>query len=260
MRSHILGVALVALLAPQTSDAQVYLMPESGPPSVTAAREPWQLSGDSIFYKGDFYYPTGPTEFFDGRIMARTGTHDGIPLYENATILPNDIVYVPIGGGLMRPYERRREGWLAGTTGSRSPSFPVEPGATDIGDIESTWVAREQYIARMAAGRAQWEWQEPVVRVEPPALATAPGRRVTAAPSGVIRAIPQRETTNTGAYFSFDGARYFASGRALPQDVERFTRIGGINNTAVFREIKGDPNTIYIESIPGGLLAPYTRK
>lgn len=259
MRSHILGIALAALIAPQLSYAQVYLLPESSPPSVTAAREPWQLSGDAIFYKSDFYYPTGPTEFFDGRIMARTGTHDGIPLYENTTLAPYDVVYVPVGSGLMRPYERRRDGWLGGTTGSRLPSFVVGRTPSDVGAIEHTWIERERYTARAAAGRAQWEWSRPVTPVPAAPLATAPGRRATTVPSGVIRTIPRRDTTNAGAYFSFDGSRYFAAGRAVPQNVERFTRIGGINDKAVFREIKGDPDTIYIESVPGGLLAPYTR-
>ena len=35
------------------------------------------------------------------------------------------IIYVPIGGGLMQPYERPRTGDLAGTTGNRAPSSPV---------------------------------------------------------------------------------------------------------------------------------------
>ena len=35
------------------------------------------------------------------------------------------LVFVPIGRGLMQPYERPRRGDLAGTVGSRSPSFPV---------------------------------------------------------------------------------------------------------------------------------------
>lgn len=259
MRSHIVGIALAALLAPQSSHAQVYLLPESSPPSVTAAREPWQLSGEAIYYKGDFYHPTGPTEFFNGRTMARTGTHDGVPLYENTTLVPYDIVYVPVGGGLLRPYERRREGWFAGTTGSRTPSFVVDIAPADLGDIERTWTEREHAIARMAIGRARWEWTQPIARVEVPPLATTPGRRVTASPSGVITSIPRRDTTNVGAYFNFEGARYVASGRAVRQDVQRFARVGGINDLAVFREIKGDSNTIYIESVPGGLLAPYTR-
>ncbi|MBM3772311.1 MAG: hypothetical protein FJW27_13720 [Acidimicrobiia bacterium] len=259
MRSQILGIALAAVIAPHVGYAQVYLLPESSPPLVTAARAPWQLRGDAIFYKGDFYYPTGPTEFFDGRIMIRSGTHDGVPLYENTTLVPNDIVYVPVAGGLMRPYERRREGWFAGTTGSRMPSFVVEPRPTDLGQIERTWTERERAIARMAVGRAGWEWPEPVAPREVPPLATTPGRRVTAPPSGVIRSVPRRDTTNVGAYFSFEGARYVASGRAVRRDVDRFTRIGGIHDLAVFREIKGDPNTIYIESVPGGLLTPYSR-
>ena len=64
--------------------------------------------------------------FFNGNTMVRTGHYNGVPLYADATLEPYSIVYVPIGRGLMQPYERPRRGDLAGTTGSRPPSFPVQ--------------------------------------------------------------------------------------------------------------------------------------
>ena len=99
--------------------------PSNPYPATTAANAAWQLRGDPVFHAGAFYYPTGPTVFFDGNVMARTGTYEGVPLYEDATLSPFTIVYVPIGGNVVRPYERRREGELAGTVGSRPPSFPI---------------------------------------------------------------------------------------------------------------------------------------
>src|SRR5947208_1010689 len=57
--------------------------------------------------------------------MIRTGDFLGIPLYARTTIEPYSVVFVPIGGGMLQPYERRREGELAGTVGSSAPSFPV---------------------------------------------------------------------------------------------------------------------------------------
>ena len=66
--------------------------------------------------------------------MQRTGTFEGVPIYEDATQTPFTVVYVPIGGNVVRPYERRREGELAGSTGSRIPSFPVQTdGEVSVG-------------------------------------------------------------------------------------------------------------------------------
>lgn len=255
MRSHILGITLVALLAPQLGHAQVYLDPTPAP-TVNAAREQWQLSGEAIFYKGDFYYPSGPTEFFDGKVMSRTGTHEGVPLYENSTLLPHEIVYVPVAAKLMKPYERRRDGQLAGTTGSRAPSFAVQPHTQAASMLDD----RDQYTTRMATDRAQWDWPTPIERVEPPALASAPGRRGSVIPSGVISSVPTRETTNAGAYLQFEGNRYFSSGRAVVPNAERFSRVGDANGASVYREMKGNAKTIFVESVPSGPLAPYTQK
>src|SRR4051794_11199520 len=126
MRAIVLGVFLsVAVLIPKMSTAQVYRSPTAAP-AVTAAGTHWFGAGDPIFYAGNFYFPAGPSVFFDGNVMNRTGNYYGVPLYEDATLEPYSIVYVPIGGTLMRPYERRREGELVGTVGSRMPSFPIQ--------------------------------------------------------------------------------------------------------------------------------------
>src|SRR3954452_12540748 len=126
MRTFTLALLLsVAVLLPKLGTAQVLLLPDAYP-QVTAANAAWQSRGDAVFHAGAFYYPAGPTVFFDGNVMHRTGTYQGIPLYEDATQTPFTVVYVPIGGNVVRPYERRREGDLAGTVGSRTPSFPIQ--------------------------------------------------------------------------------------------------------------------------------------
>src|SRR5688572_5600195 len=56
--------------------------------------------------------------------MVRVGHYNGVPLYADTTLEPHSIVFVPIGRGQMQPYERLRAGDLAGTSGSRLPSFP----------------------------------------------------------------------------------------------------------------------------------------
>ena len=125
MRQLVLSLGLsVAVLIPTSGMAQVYLLPAE-PPQVTAASTAWQINGEPVFYAGDYYYPAGPTVFFDGNVMVRSGTYRGVPLYADSTLEPYSVILVPIGGKLLRPYERKRTGELAGTVGSRTPSFPT---------------------------------------------------------------------------------------------------------------------------------------
>src|SRR5260221_13738899 len=112
MRQRVLSLVLVvAVLVPILGTAQVYQLP-TPPPLVTAANAAWQINGEPVFYEGALYYPTGPTVFFDGSVMVRTGVNQGVPLYADTTLEPYSVVFVPIGGTLMRPYERRRAGEL----------------------------------------------------------------------------------------------------------------------------------------------------
>ena len=103
--------------------AQVNSRP-TDPPTVSAADAPWFRQREPLIFAGSLYYPAGPVVFFNGDVMVRTGYYNGVPLYADTTIEPYSIVLVPIGRGQMQPYERVRDGELAGTSGSRAPSFP----------------------------------------------------------------------------------------------------------------------------------------
>jgi hypothetical protein len=103
--------------------AQVTSRPTE-PPIVTAENDVWFRRGEPVVFSGEFYYPAGPIVFFNGDVMVRTGFYNGVPLYADTTIEPYSVVLVPIGRGRMQPYERIRGGELAGTSGSRAPSFP----------------------------------------------------------------------------------------------------------------------------------------
>ena len=114
MRSIIPGVFLsMALLMPNMGTAQVFSLPTPSP-EVTAANADWQIRGEPIFHAGSFYYPAGPTVFFDGKIMVRTGVYNGVPLYADTTLEPYSIVFVPIGrerhAALRAPPGRRARG------------------------------------------------------------------------------------------------------------------------------------------------------
>src|SRR3954466_53234 len=143
MRGLKLGFVLtVTLLIPTLGNAQVFQF-RTPPPDVSAASAAWQINSDPIVVGGLTYYPTRGFLLFDGQIMAQTGSFDGVPVYADTTIEPYSELYVPLGGGRMRVYERRRERELAGTTGSHTPSFPV--------DSPSVPPARDRTVTEEAA-------------------------------------------------------------------------------------------------------------
>jgi hypothetical protein len=217
------------------------------PPAVTAAGAVWQINGEPIFYEGAFYYPAGPSVFFDGNAMARTGVYRGVPLYQDRTLVPYSIVFVPIGGTVMRPYERRREGELAGTTGSRTPSFPVQPSSGPV------------------SGLGVVGFQSPPINVEPPHVPEATSGSVPGADalSALVRSanVPRATVPRAGAgraeiWFDFDGARWYKTGAAVDFDPNRFVPVGNHEGLIVYRS-KADPSTLYLTIVPDGPLVPF---
>ncbi len=120
------AAAVFAILLSAPVLAQVNYRP-TDPPIVSAENESWYRLGEPLIFAGELYYPAGPVVFFNGDVMVPTGHYNGIPIYVDTTIEPYSIVLVPIGRGQLQPYERRRDGNLAGTSGSRPPSFPGGP-------------------------------------------------------------------------------------------------------------------------------------
>src|SRR5438132_1268539 len=229
MREFRLSLFLsMVLLVPKLGNAQVYsfLTP---PPAVTAAGTSWQASGEPVFYAGNIYYPTGPTVFFDGAVMVRTGVYRNIPLYEDSTIEPYSIVFVPIGGNVMRPYERRRSGELAGTVGSRMPSFPIERDVEvsarsgligiqtpPLGPAERTVLpeaARSQATTMQvngtftASGSFTTTSGGGSIAVQSPSGQAAAVQPAGQAPAQRIESIPAPQS-NSGIWIEFDGARW----------------------------------------------------
>jgi hypothetical protein len=248
MRGFFVSVfAVCALLVPVVGAAQVMYRPPE-PPVITAATAQWQIAGGPLFHGGNFYYPAGPSIFFDGNVMVRTGVYEGVPVYADTTLEPWSIVYVPVGGNVMRPYERLRAGDLAGTTGSRTPSFPVQgpndpavlirnPGDLGIGAPEPT-----PRVVRF----------ETTNRTPVNAAATAPGQ-VT------VETIP-RPTGNEGVWINYEGARWYHSGKPARYTAERFVPFGSYRGFPVFKELNGSPNVVYVTNVPDGPLVPYAKR
>jgi hypothetical protein len=246
MRSQMAGSMLVlALLWPDAGSAQMLMSPTPYP-QVTAANAPWQVLGEPIAYGGALYYPVGPVVFFDGNVMTRSGMFEGVPLYQDGTLSPFTLIYVPIGGNLVRPYERPRDGALAGTVGTRTPSFPIQRDgeATSpfapaylVADTFQTITAPEPVIA-------------PVASVEPPEGAG----HVT------IGSVVPAPGTRTGFWLMFDGARWYSAGAPVPFSPELFAQVGELQGFPVYRNKVGDADTIFIRTIKDGPLARYVRE
>ena len=268
-RARLLSLAFAAILPASPAHAQVTWQPAT-PPAVTAEHESWFQAGDPIVWSGAYYYQTGPRQFFNGDQMVRTGSFRGIPLYTDATLEPFSIVFVPVGGGLMQPYERRRSGALAGTTGATAPSFPTEI-ATEGLATDRSGLAVDIAQAPGAPARARAYDLAPSA---PPSVATPPltsvgppASRPALGTSGRITAITPttpsgrrtgRAPVNT-IWVNYNGRRWFADGLPIAPRQGELTQRGTYYGFPVFTRA-GDDTTIYIPSVHGGLVTPFRLK
>lgn len=250
MRSRALLFVFV-LLPGASANAQSTWQP-STPPPLTAESTTWFQNAEPIAWNGDYYYPAGAVQGFNQYQMVRSGSFRGIPLYSDTTLEPNSIVFVPLNGGRMQPYERRRSGALAGTTGSRTPSLPTD-------------IAAEGLIppaTHQAPGPP--DFARPSEIEEPAGMVAASGESQAAVPvgtSGRVAAAPvttaRPPSGENGIWVEFAGRRWFASGKSIAYDAAKLDRVGSYRGWTVYAP-KGDggTGTIYIPSVPGRL-APY---
>jgi hypothetical protein len=258
MRAFMLGLFLTAaVLFPKSSNAQVFSF-RTPPPTVTASGADWQINSDPIVVSGIVYYPTRGFRVFDGQVMAQVGLFDRVPVYADTTLEPYSLMYVPIGGARMREYERRRDGELAGTTGSRAPSFPVAvatdrapfaPAPGTNGAAIDTADVRTDTSVVGGSGRAD--------AATATATAGAPDRsRPRRSP---IQSITPPTAAN-GVWLEFDGARWYADGPATAFAPDRFEPVGDYRGFAVYRDRTGRKNEIWISIVKDGPVAPYSRR
>lgn len=254
---------LVALLVSTSAYAQVQSRP-TDPPLVSAAGESWYQLREPMLLGADVYYHAGAAVFFNGNVMVRSGHYNGVPLYADATLEPYSVFYVPIGRGLMQPYERRRAGAMAGTAGSRLSAFPVRL----LGDPGPAVTATAPTQLPLTAGAIVSYTPETISFVPAPVLApmgTAPAVVATAVdlappPAFVAKVIisPTVPENNDGVWLRFDNARWVSSGRAEPR-TDAFTQVGVHGGYPVLRRPGGASDQIFIPT-RDGLVAPYRRK
>lgn len=263
-RQFIVSVLLVVVAA--ITRAQVVWQPTS-PPLVTAENESWYLHADPIIWSGAYFYPAGAQVFFNANQMVRSGSFRGIPLYTDATRDALSLVYVPLPGGLMQPYERRRTGQLAGTTGNTAPSFPTDIGAEGMMGTEGIAVdlaqtpgppdfARPYDVAPLGESTSTRSRDIAAGSSVSAEAIAAGGRSIVHAPRDPGRAVarPPAKAAN-GIWVEFEGRRWFAGGQAEVFAPAQFSERGVYHGLTVYAR-KGERSSIYIPSVPG-LVTPY---
>jgi hypothetical protein len=228
---------------PQVGSTQV--LPQQNPPVITdPATASRQAAGEPIYFDGQFYYPTGPITFFDPNVMTRAGTYNGIAVFTNAIQEPWSLIYLPIGGTSLRPYERVRSGELGGTTGSRTPSFPVQP------PVNSPWLSAIGGPIMSTVGSPAYEG--PASAAAP--AAPEPPRHVS------IMTIPA-PTGDSGLWVEFNGTRWYHEGDSVTLEKDQFDQIGTYKGFTVFKQKGADDRTIFVPSQRDGTtLVRYVRR
>jgi hypothetical protein len=262
-----LDVLVVSLcFVASTAAAQAVWQP-TPPPLVTAENETWYRAGSPIEWNGDFYYRAGAPQAFDPYVMVRAGSYRGIPLYTDTTLEPYSIVFVPISGTRMQPYERVRAGMLADTTGSRTPWFPPQTSAA-LDLMAGGFVAQAPappMFARPYDLAPPYPRPEPYPEAAPPVPVAAGGATTAPQPTGtggqltdygpVSTAIPP--TGINTAWIEYDSQRWVADGKAVAR-TQDMREIGEYHGFPVY-ERGADRSTIYVPST-ADLVVPFTRR
>lgn len=246
-------LAVLALVAwSATAAAQIQMRP-TDPPLVTAANDSWYILGEPVQFAGELYFRAGSTVFFNGNTMVRVGHYNGVPLYADTTVEPFSIILVPISRGVMQPYERPRRGELAGTAGSRAPSFPtaLRPDVSVMATAPAAPTAPPVPIGAIS-----------VYTPDTPAAPVAPTRDVTGTTGFLVTprdAAPlvslRRPESNEGIWIRFLGERWVSAGTSVSA-TGAFERVGEYAGLPVFRRANVDEPVIYLPTA-AGRFAPY---
>lgn len=230
-------------------------------PIVTAEHERWYLEGEPVMHAGSIYYPAGPAIHFMPFEMVRSGFYQGIPIYTRTTIEPMSLVFVPVSRGLMQPYERRRDGDLAGTVGSQAPSFPVTRGVAQPGDPSAMIQAPAPpyrapvFMADVVSNAAPGAAAPDAMQEARPV-----GTSGTRAWPGMSRAAVRRPGSVNGLFVEYEGARWFSAGPPVDVDDASVTRVGERHGFPVYRRANDPAIYIPITQHPGAPLARYVRR
>jgi len=274
MRALLPGLFLcMAALFPKSGNAQVYQF-RTPVPEVTASNADWQIDAEPVMVEGVVYYPTRGFRQFDGQVMVQVGLFRAVPVYADATLEPYSELYVPVGGLRMRAYERRRDGVLAGTTGSRAPTFPrtvrSEPWPGQPSVQSSPFGGGRDFDVAASADTTPGIGSVPAIGIYDSTIGSVVSYGAGPASPVEIRSVRDRgparpaviesirpPTGNVGVWLEFNGARRYASGRAELFSPDRFEPVGDYRGFPVYRDRTRDDGTIWVSVVNDGPVAPY---
>ena len=178
--------------------------------------------------------------------MVRTAHFNGVPLYADTTVEPYSQILVPVSRGVMQPYERLRRGDLAGTPGSRTPSFPVGP------------VSGFDYRGPIMAAVSPTNLPQPTGGIDVFSDAR-PGSARPAQSDVQSYQTLMRPESNDGIWIMYMGAKWLSAGPAVPLRAVDFQLVGDYAGFPVFARQGVKDDVIYLPT-RAGLIAPYRRK
>jgi hypothetical protein len=240
--ARVVTACAYCLLVAAGAGAQLTIQP-TPPPAVSADSEPWYRAGEPVAYAGDLYYPAGPQVHFNANEMVRSGYYGNVPIYTRTTIEPYTVIFIPLAGGLMQPYERRPDS--PRSSGFTMAQAPAPPGFGPALLLESTPPAAEAPAPDETSSVS-----EPV--------GTSGRVAATSVPAPLVY---RRQDSPNGIFVEFEGSRWFSSGRPAPLSAFRVVRIGGYHGFPVYAERASDASTIYIPIAQGvDIVASYSKR
>lgn len=253
-----IAAVLIVFAALALPSAQIANRPAPAP-TVSAEQESWYMSGEPITFAGNLYYASGPQVHFNANEMIRSGAYRGVPLYTKTTLEPYSIVFVPISGGLLRPYERRRSGDVAGTVGSTTPSFPVILPAEEKAAEATMPQAPAPPTSLEAEPVRGYDIPEPVGDATPAPTPSAVG---TVGPATVAASAFRQPLQSArkpqglnGVFIPYNERNWFSSGAPIAFQPSRFVQIGEYRGFPVYSDKGQETDTIYVPFARGGTTA-----
>jgi len=227
-------------------EAQIKLQPTPAP-TVTADNETWYQMREPVIFAGEYYFPAGPAIHFLPNEMVPSALFHGVPLYSRTTIEPYSVVFVPIAGGMMQPYERRRTGDLVGTTGSSAPSLPVDmspmPDSPRRIQAAGPPVVSSQPVAEPPEGTYAADLLNRSRETANVANAST-GMLGNASPPRSAKA--RKVDTSKGIFVEFQNERWYSAARPRSLDPRSLKQIGEMNGFPVFTARGSNGSMIYI--------------
>ena len=189
-------------------------------PSVGNAQVP---ADEPILVQGQQFYPTREFRIFDANVMTKVGEVRRVPVYVDATLEANTVVYVPVGGKTMKAYRRGEP--QTPTTTTIEPALERPVGTT--GTLPA-----------------------PAASVVTPPRRRLPPVQTTLQPQG-----------RNGIWIEYGGSRWYAAGKASVYYEDQFEQIGEHSGFPVYRAV-GDKTDgrIWVAAAIDGPLTPFVRK